>query len=137
MTSNYNGRKDDTNKLRMDLIPYAAFISMAEVLGFGCKKYEEHNWRKGIKHSRLYAATLRHLTAYWAGETLDKESGLNHLGHAMVNIAMILETQDNKELDNRYVENRKKKQPDDRESRTVSVAAYESDAMGTFAPWLK
>lgn len=84
------GYKADKDKLRMDLIPYEALIAMASVLGYGAQKYEEHNWRKGIAHSRLYAATQRHLTAYWNGEDSDKESGLGHLAHALCDIAMML-----------------------------------------------
>jgi len=95
-----SGTKYDEGKLRMDLIPYEAVEGMAQVLGFGAEKYDEHNWRKGIKHSRLYAATLRHLTAYWKGETIDPESGFNHLKHALTNISMILALPD---WDDRYI----------------------------------
>jgi len=84
------GTKYDNDKLRMDLIPKEAFDALAGVLGFGAKKYDDHNWRKGINHSRLYAATMRHMTSYWSGETYDPESGLNHLAHAMTNLAFIL-----------------------------------------------
>ena len=84
------GTKFDGGKRRMDLIPHEALYAMADVLTFGAEKYDAHNWRKGLEHSRLYAAAQRHLTAYWSGETMDPESGLNHLAHAMTDIAMIL-----------------------------------------------
>jgi hypothetical protein len=95
-----NGLKYDENKLRMDLIPNEALIGMAEVFGFGANKYGDHNWRMGIKHSRLYAAAQRHLISYWSGETKDIESGLHHLKHALVNIAMMLELPNH---DDRYI----------------------------------
>ena len=104
------GIKNDEGKLRMDLIPYEAIEALA--LGFedGSKKYGEHNWRGGINHSRLYAAALRHLVKYWNDETVDPESGLNHLCHAITNIAMMLGTP---ECDNRYTKRVEKNEKDD------------------------
>jgi hypothetical protein len=74
--------KADGGKPRMDLLPREALIGTAEVLGFGAQKYADHNWRKGFAWSRIYGAALRHLTAWFAGEDLDPESGLSHLDHA-------------------------------------------------------
>lgn len=93
------GSKYDTDKDRLDLVPWHAVREMSKVLTFGSKKYGEHNWRNGIAHSRLFAAAMRHLTEYWNGETLDTESGLNHLSHAMTNIAMMIESS---EYDDRH-----------------------------------
>ena len=86
------GTKHDNDKLRMDLVPPSAIEALAGVLGFGAKKYGDYNWKKGIKHSRLYAAALRHLMAYWQSNTFDDESGLNHLHHALSNIAMMIDS---------------------------------------------
>jgi len=45
---------------------------------------------------------LRHLTAWWAGEDLDPESGLHHLAHAACCLMFLLEyTQTHTELDDR------------------------------------
>lgn len=49
------------------------------------------NWEKGFKWSRLFGSTLRHLFAWYRGETIDPESGLNHLSHAACNIIFLLE----------------------------------------------
>jgi len=87
-----SGTKYDANKLRMDLIPPSAIYALAEVFTYGSKKYGCYEWKKGIYHSRLYAATLRHLIAYWDGETIDPESDLNHLKHAMANLAMMIDS---------------------------------------------
>ena len=84
------GIKHDQDKLRMDLIPPEAIYAMAEVLTFGCKKYGNRNWEKGIELDRLFAATQRHLWAMWNGELLDKESGLPHSYHALTDIAMYI-----------------------------------------------
>lgn len=97
------GLKHDGDKVRMDLLPIEALVGTAQVLTFGAAKYEDDNWRKGIKYNRLYGAALRHLTAWYAGEDLDPESGLSHLHHAGCCIAFLqsfTETQ-RTELDNR------------------------------------
>lgn len=94
--------KYDDNKLRMELIPVSTLKALAEVLTFGSKKYGDNNWRKGMQWNRLYGACLRHLTAWWGGETNDIESGLNHLQHALCCIAFLIEyTETHPELDNR------------------------------------
>jgi hypothetical protein len=35
-----------------------------------------------MAYSRLYAATMRHMTAWWEGEKADPETGFSHLSHA-------------------------------------------------------
>jgi hypothetical protein len=42
------GRKYDTNKLRMDLIPPEALTSLGRILTFGAVKYDSRNWEKGM-----------------------------------------------------------------------------------------
>lgn len=76
------GSKRDGGKPRMDLIDPRFQRALAEVLTFGAEKYDAWNWSKGIAYSRVYAALQRHLTAWWAGEPLDEESGKSHLAHA-------------------------------------------------------
>jgi hypothetical protein len=85
------GVKHDSEKLRLDLIPVDTLHVMAEVFGYGAAKYEPYNYRKGIDYSRIYAAALRHLTAFWSGEDNDSESGLPHLGHALCCLSMLRE----------------------------------------------
>lgn len=76
------GMKFDEGKAPMDLLDYSALEQIAQVLAFGARKYEAHNWRKGISVSRNLAAALRHIMKYTAGEKIDPESGLSHLAHA-------------------------------------------------------
>jgi hypothetical protein len=83
------GRKDDTDKIRMELLPPEALVGTAQVLTFGAKKYADRNWEQGIKYSRVYGALLRHLNAYWGGEDTDPETGLSHLHHAGCCIAFL------------------------------------------------
>ena len=82
--------KLDEQKDRVDLIPPECMLEVSRVLEFGAKKYSDNNWRKGFNYSRLYAAALRHLFAFWMGEDNDKESGISHLAHAMCCIMFLL-----------------------------------------------
>lgn len=76
------GKKLDDDKLPMHLLSPAFLKEIAKVSRFGAKKYEDRNWEKGIKFSRVYAAAMRHLLAFWDGEDIDMESCLTHLAHA-------------------------------------------------------
>jgi hypothetical protein len=50
---------------------------------FGKKKYGANNWMK-LENApeRYYNALMRHMTAWWGGESIDPESGYSHLAHA-------------------------------------------------------
>ena len=76
------GRKDDLGKEPWHLAPWDAFRAIVKVLRFGANKYAPRNWEYGMDWSRVYAAILRHLTAWWEGEKNDPESGMPHLWHA-------------------------------------------------------
>lgn len=76
------GTKHDQDKVRLDLLPPVALNEVAKVLSFGARKYDDHNWRKGFKFSRLIGACLRHVFAFMRGETYDPETNLHHLAHA-------------------------------------------------------
>lgn len=75
------GRKDDQGKLPLELLPTDALEAVAEVLRVGRDKYGARNWEAGMAWSRLYAAALRHLWAWWRGQDGDPETGLSHLAH--------------------------------------------------------
>lgn len=92
------GLKYDDDKVRLELIPSEFVFAVGSVLTFGAAKYTteaesgDRNWEKGMKWSRVFGATLRHLFAWWAGQgpttknfafgDLDSESGYSHLWHA-------------------------------------------------------
>ena len=75
------GLKYDASKPRMDLLDSEFLEDVARVLTFGAIKYDAHNWRNGIRSSRLIAAAYRHLGAINRGEDIDPESGLTHNAH--------------------------------------------------------
>ncbi len=95
--------KFDSDKPRMDLIDSEALEELARVLDFGARKYAENNWRKGIKLSRLLAASMRHLTAIMRGETYDQETGLQHAAHLMCCAMFLIWTiKHRQDLDDRW-----------------------------------
>lgn len=77
------GGQKAVKQARFDLIPPKALWSLAEVYGFGCKKYDDNNWLKGYKWGLTIGAMERHISLFKQGEYLDEESGLPHLAHAM------------------------------------------------------
>lgn len=83
--------KFDSGKLRYDLVPAGVLRQLAEVYTYGAKKYAADNWRAVDSLDKYYAALIRHLEAWRAGEALDGESGLKHLAHAMTNVSFLLE----------------------------------------------
>ena len=94
--------KHDSEKVRMDLLDPRAIDQLAQVLTFGARKYEAHNWRRGISKSRLLGAALRHLFAYMRGEDRDPESGLSHVAHAMCCCMFLLGLERRTDLDDRW-----------------------------------
>lgn len=81
----------DDGKPDLSLIPFVAEVAMAQAFMYGSKKYGRYNYCKGHDLSQLIASAKRHISKFYAGEDLDSESGVHHLGHAMVNLAMILQ----------------------------------------------
>lgn len=90
MTDNVNhpkGVKYDSGKPDWSLVELEGIEGMVKVLTFGAEKYERDGWKTvPDARNRYFAALLRHLTAYQAGELVDSESGLSHLDHAMCNL---------------------------------------------------
>ncbi len=85
------GLKFDTGKPDLSLVPLSALEGMAKAFMVGEKKYGRGQYKKGFESHRLVAAVLRHVTAWNDGETLDPETGNNHLWHALASLAMLLE----------------------------------------------
>ena len=83
--------KADSEKIRLELLPVRPLLDVGKVLTFSAKKYGARNWEKGFAWGSPYTAALRHLFAWWSGETYDKETGLNHLAHALCEIMFLLE----------------------------------------------
>lgn len=78
------GRKDDQGKRQYSLVPTVAIGEVVDVLTFGAKKYQPDNWKHvDDARTRYYDAAMRHIQAWWRGESDDQESGFHHLAHAI------------------------------------------------------
>lgn len=84
------GVKFDENKLRYDLIPTEFMEALAWILTFGANKYGDRNWEKGMLWSRIFAALMRHLWAWFRREDNDPETGKPHLWHAAACICFLV-----------------------------------------------
>lgn len=84
------GRKDDDGKLPYHLLPPELMEGVAAVLAFGATKYAPRNWELGMAWSRPFSALMRHMWAWWRGETADPETGMSHLWHAGCCLAFLV-----------------------------------------------
>jgi len=79
-------------KLPLEVVPPSAVHALAEAFADGARKYGPYNWReKTISSSIYYAAALRHITAWWDGEDIARDSGVPHLHHAIACLAMLID----------------------------------------------
>lgn len=77
------GTKNDAGKMLWHLVPLDALREIIRVLMKGAEKYTPGGWEHVTSpRDRYYNALLRHVTAWYEGETHDPEWGLHHLGHA-------------------------------------------------------
>lgn len=85
------GVKYDSEKPQYSLLPKGVLNKVINVLGFGSKKYAKDNWMKvDNPKERYYNAAQRHITQWWEGEKFDKETGENHLAHAICCLMFML-----------------------------------------------
>ena len=67
-------------KTRHDLIPAWPLEELSKVYTYGSQKYDDDNWRKGLKwRKNVIGPLLRHLWKWIRGEKLDEESNCHHL----------------------------------------------------------
>ena len=56
----------------------------------GARKYGRHNFRvAGVRASVYYDALFRHITAWWEGEDIDLDSGMNHVAKAITTLVVL------------------------------------------------
>ncbi|WZE63567.1 dATP/dGTP pyrophosphohydrolase [Maribacter phage Panino] len=101
------GKRYNSGKRRWSLVDFQSLEPMVEVLEFGATKYDDHNWKKGLKTTEIAESLLRHLVAFLNGEDNDPESGLSHIGHIQCNAMFLSYMMENKpEMDTRYSKNK-------------------------------
>lgn len=60
----------------------------------GARKYGRHNYRiAGVRSSVYFDATLEHLTSWWEGEDIDKDSGLSHIIKAICSLYVLADAE--------------------------------------------
>ncbi len=95
------GVKYDSDRPQHSLLPKGVLNKVINVLGFGRKKYAKDNWMKvDNPKERYYNTAQRHITQWWEGEKFDKETGENHLAHAICCLMFMLwfDNQEDKEV---------------------------------------
>ena len=99
------GDRFNTGKLKWSLVSWRALAPMVRVLMFGAEKYDDHNWKKGLKYTEVCESLQRHLNSFIEGEDDDPESKLSHVGHVLCN-AMFLSYMSffRKDMDDRYID---------------------------------
>jgi hypothetical protein len=78
-------RDNGGGKGRFDLMSVQGMLRLSRLYEAGAKKYQPHNWEKGMPISRYLDAAFRHLTKYLAG--CDDE---DHLAAVAFNVFAIM-----------------------------------------------
>ena len=84
-----SGARYNDNKIDFSLLPLCTLEEEIKVWMYGKEKYAAFNWAKGMDWSVPFASAMRHLSAWYAGEDLDPETGISHIAHAMCNLRML------------------------------------------------
>jgi len=79
-----------SGKPPVSTLPWPPVYEAGLALLHGGQKYGRHNWRAiGVRSSVYFDAAIGHLTAWWEGEDVDPDSGLNHLAHAIAGLMVL------------------------------------------------
>lgn len=74
------GIRKDSGKLRWHLIPIPALLAFCKVWHGGSIKYDEEQWRGGMKYTRIYRPMMSHLNKWLTCKSsYDTELGTHHL----------------------------------------------------------
>lgn len=84
--------KNDSSKIRLELIEPEFIEGIGKILTLGAQKYKANNWKKASNTEnieRIKGALLRHTMSYLKGEKLDPESQESHLYHIGCNLMFL------------------------------------------------
>lgn len=82
--------KNDSGKLQWSLLPFNELKDVVKALMLGARKYTPDNWKKCDDVTRYKDALMRHVISYICGETIDDESHISHLAHAVCNCLFLM-----------------------------------------------
>lgn len=88
--SNDGAKRFDLGKLRFDLLPEDAIEKIVEIYTHGALKYDDENWRSGMKWKRMIGSLKRHTKAFCIGEDIDFDSGCLHLSQIAWNAISLI-----------------------------------------------
>jgi len=78
-------------KIRHDLIPPWVIDELAKVYTYGCIKYDDDNWRKGLEWKKnVIGPLLRHLNKWLRGKQIDDESNCHQLAMVLWQCAALM-----------------------------------------------
>ena len=99
------GKKFDSDKPMMQLLPSKALVEVSKVLSFGANKYGKENWRElDDLQDRYTGGALRHIFAHMDDEFKDPETNYSHLAHAVCGLLFKLEIELEKDKEERLRE---------------------------------
>ena len=93
-TSKPSNPKDivGSNKVPLHLCPSTLIAGVSLAMLEGAVKYGRSNFRAvGVRASIYFDAEQRHMKAWWEGEDVDPESGLDHLFKAAACLAVLID----------------------------------------------
>lgn len=83
-----------SRKAYLSTVPSQVLFELGLAMLEGACKYGRHNFRAvGVRASVYYDAAMRHLMAWWEGETDDPESHVSHLIKAMACLTVLRDAQ--------------------------------------------
>lgn len=95
--------KSYVEKPGLSYIPKEAMWELGKAMSAGAIKYDSWNYKNGLALTRTLSASLRHIYQFLDGEDFDKETKSLHLGNAMANLSMAIDTYYNhKHMDDRF-----------------------------------
>jgi len=108
-------------KSPLSTLPFRVLWRVGLAMLEGSCKYGRHNYRiAGVRASVYFDAVVsRHLGAWWEGEDIDAESGLNHIDKAIAGLMVMRDSM----LEGNFV--------DDRPPRTMNDMAELNRLAGT------
>lgn len=86
----------------LSVVPQTVLMEVAIGLAEGAFKYERHNYRVSGIRASTYIDTFRHMAAWWEGEDLDPESGLNHITKMICSLVVLRDAM----IQNNFVDDR-------------------------------
>lgn len=101
MSSKETNPKDavGVKKVPFSTVPSEVIAEIGLAMMEGARKYGRHNYRAvGVRASVYYDALFRHITAWWEGEDIDPDSGLNHVTKALSTLTVLRDAMINDKL---------------------------------------